>query len=126
MTSLTAVSRASLLFNPSPRERIKAAKWAQALSNSVKRSVSSATLAFAVALARSLKTQLGSGRDNSLLISVRAGKEVPSLINCEIFCLMVFASLLAAAMVASSPSGMVRFSGFPMTSEALNGMEGDP
>ena len=102
--SVTAPSRASLVFSPSPRERTSAARLAQELSNSVRSPLSSATLAVAVALARSLKTPLGSGRVKSRLISVRAGKDVPSLTRKEIFCLMVYVALLAVVMEGSWPS----------------------
>ena len=109
--SVTAPSRTSLLFKPSPRERTSAARVAQELSSSARSPVSSATLALEVVLTKSLKTPFGTGRARSLLISARAGKEVPSLTRMESFCLMVFMALLAAAMVGSWPSGTVRLSG---------------
>ena len=119
--SLTTSSKVSLLFSPSPRVRISSVRLAQELSSSVRRSMIPDTLALAVALAKSLKTPLGSGRANNLLISVRAGNEVPSLTRIEIFCLIVLVALLAAAMADSSPSGTMRFSGLTM----MNGTESE-
>ena len=109
--SVTAPSRTSLLFKPSPREKTSAARLAQALSSSAKRPVSSTTFAIEVILANCLKTPLGSGRARSLLISAKAGKEVPSLIRKESFCLIVCVALLAVAMLGPWPSDTVRLSG---------------
>ena len=105
LTSSTAASRASFVFRPLPRDSVRAARCAHALSSSTRSSVSSVILAFAVTLANSSYTPIRLGSDcvSSRLTSANAGKVLPSLTNKDIFVFRVFTLRLAVVIEDSSP-----------------------